>query len=130
VPSDIALADANNVADRWFLYRGMPAVLPPRARWRHVVPRSAPALAAYATVVTALLVVYLLIGTSEVYIDGPPTPVERVVLTVIALAVPLAALSAGCCQGCTAVAPRPRSPPRRWPSRRWPASYKGAGPIS
>jgi hypothetical protein len=41
---------------------------------------------------TALLVVYFLIGTSEVYIDGPPTPVERVVLTVIAVAVPLAAV--------------------------------------
>jgi hypothetical protein len=40
--------------------------------------------------VTALLVVYFLIGTSEVYIDGPPTPVERVVLAVIALALPLA----------------------------------------
>ena len=63
-----------------------------RARWRHVWPRSAPALAAYATVVSALLVVYFLIGTSEVYIDGAPTPVERIVLTVIALAVPLGAL--------------------------------------
>ena len=80
-----------DVADRWFLARGMPAVLTSRARWRHLLPRSAPALAAYATVVTALLVAYFLIGTSEIYIDGPPTPVERVVLAVIALAVPLAA---------------------------------------
>jgi hypothetical protein len=79
------------VADRWFLARGMPAVLTSRARWRHLLPRSAPALAAYATVVTALLVAYFLIGTSEIYIDGAPTPVERLVLAVIALAVPLAA---------------------------------------
>ena len=67
----------------------MPAVLTSRARWRHLLSRSAPALAAYATVVTALLVAYFLIGTSEIYSDGPPTPVERVVLGVIALAVPL-----------------------------------------
>ena len=91
VPSDSATIDASDVADRWFLSRGMPAVLPSRARWHDLVSRSAPALAACAIVVTALLVVYFLIGTSEVYIDGPPTPVERVVLTVIALAVPLAA---------------------------------------
>jgi hypothetical protein len=81
-----------DAADRWFLGRGMPAVLTSRARWCHLLPRSAPALAAHATVVTALLVGYFLIGTSEIYIDGPPTPVERVVLAVIALAVPLAAV--------------------------------------
>jgi hypothetical protein len=70
----------------------MPAVLTSRARCRHLLPRSAPALAAYATVVTALLAVYFLLGTSEIYIDGAPTPAERIVLAVIALAVPLAAL--------------------------------------
>lgn len=89
MPSDTATD--RDVADRWFLSRGMPAVLTSRARWRHVLPRSAPALAAYATVVTALLAVYFLIGTSEIYIDGPPTPVERIVLAVIVLALPLAA---------------------------------------
>lgn len=81
-----------DAAERWLLARGMPAVLTSRAGWRHLVPRSAPALAAYATVVTALLVVYFLIGTSEVYIDGPPTPVELVVLIVIVLAIPVAAV--------------------------------------
>jgi hypothetical protein len=81
-----------DAAESWFLARGLPAVLTVRARWRHVWPRSAPALTAYATIVSALLVVYLLIGTSEVYVDGAPTPVERIVLTVIALAVPLGAL--------------------------------------
>lgn len=81
-----------DAAERWFLDRGLPAVLTSRARWRYLWPRSAPALAAYATVVTALLVVYFLMGTSEIYIDGAPTSVERIVLAVIALAVPLAAL--------------------------------------
>ena len=81
-----------DAAESWFLARGLPAVLRVRARWHHVWPRSAPALTAYATMVSALLVVYFLIGTSEVYIDGAPTPVERIALTVIALAVPLGAL--------------------------------------
>jgi hypothetical protein len=45
---------------------------------------------AYAVVVLALLVVYLLTGSSEVYVDGAPTSAERIVLAVIALSVPLA----------------------------------------
>lgn len=49
-------------------------------------------MSAYATIVVALLVVYLLIGSSEIYIDGPPEPAERIVLTVLVLALPLAAL--------------------------------------
>ena len=77
-------------AESWFLARGLPAALTPRARARHLWPRSAPALAGYATVVIALLVVYLLTGTSEIYIDGAPNPAERIVLAVIVLAVPLA----------------------------------------
>ena len=74
VPSDTATVDATDVADRWLLSRGMPAVLPSRARWRDLVARSAPALTAYATVVTALLVVYFLIGTSEIYIPAHRHP--------------------------------------------------------
>ncbi|MCV7423528.1 hypothetical protein H7K45_23510 [Mycobacterium yunnanensis] len=76
----------------WFLERGLPAVLTVRARARHLLSRSAPALAAYAVVVLALLVVYALTGTSEIYIDGAPTPAERIVLAVVALTVPLAVL--------------------------------------
>ena len=76
-----------DAAETWFLHRGLPAVLTSRARGRYLWPRSAPALAAYATVV------FFLIGTSEVYIDGAPTRVERIVLAVIALAFPLAALA-------------------------------------
>nr|MDP9168047.1 hypothetical protein [Actinomycetota bacterium] len=79
-------------ADDWFLARGLPAVLPVRARWRHAWARSAPALTAYATVVLALLVVHLLSGSSEIYIDGAPTRLERIVLAVIALAVPVGVL--------------------------------------
>jgi hypothetical protein len=89
VRTSATTGDRDRNAERWFLDRGMPGVLTPRARCRHLVPRSAPALAAYATV-------YFLLGTSEIYIDGPPTPTERIVLAVIALAVPLAALVGWC----------------------------------
>ncbi|BBY28996.1 integral membrane protein [Mycolicibacterium sediminis] len=68
-------------------------MLTPRARARHVTSRSAPALAAYATVTVALLVVYLVTGTSELYVDGAPTPAERIVLTVIVFCLPLALLA-------------------------------------
>jgi hypothetical protein len=78
-------------------------------------------LAAYATVVTALLAVYFLLGTSEIYIDGAPTPAERIVLAVIALAVPLAALIGGGCRGSAAPALNSLSPSRRWPSLPSPA---------
>lgn len=54
----------------------------------------APALAAYATVVVALLVVHFLLGSSEIYIDGPPTPAEQAVLAVLVLVVPVAVLAA------------------------------------
>jgi MFS family permease len=83
---------SRHAAESWFLRRGLPAALSPRARSRHLVSRSAPALAAYATVVVALLVVFFLTGSSEIYIDGPPTPAEQIVLAVIALAVPVAVL--------------------------------------
>lgn len=81
-----------DTAERWFLSRGLPTALTPRARARHLVARSAPALAAYATVVIALLAVFFLIGSSEVNIDGAPTPAESLVLGVLAMAAPLALL--------------------------------------
>jgi hypothetical protein len=88
----MSLTAPRDAAESWFLARGLPAVLTPRARARHLLTRSAPALAAYATVVIALLAVYFVTGSSEVYIDGAPTPAERIVLGVMALAVPLAVL--------------------------------------
>lgn len=81
----------HGTTEGWFLDRGLPSALTPRARARHLLARSAPALAAYATVVVALLVVYFLTGTSEIYIDGAPTRAEQIVLAVIVLVVVLAA---------------------------------------
>jgi hypothetical protein len=79
-----------DAAQAWFLERGLPAALTARNRSRHLLPRSSPGLAGYATIVVALLVVFLVTGSSEVYIDGAPTPAETVVLGVIVLVVPLA----------------------------------------
>jgi hypothetical protein len=78
-------------AERWFLDRGLPSVLTPRGRLRAVWPRSAPALAGYATVATCLLVIYFLTGHVEINIDGEPTTVEWIVLAIITFALPLAA---------------------------------------
>jgi len=88
----IALSSDRDASEKWFLDRGLPAALTPRARARSSLSRSAPALAAYSIVALALLVVFLLTGSSDVYIDGAPTPAEKVVLGVIALTAPLALL--------------------------------------
>ena len=79
-----------DAAQAWFLERGLPTALTARNRSRHLLPRSAPGLAGYATIVLALLVVYFVTGSSEVYVDGAPTAAETVVLVVIVLVVPLA----------------------------------------
>lgn len=84
--------DGSGAAESWFLARGLPAVLPLRSRSRHLLARMAPALAAYATVIVVLLVVYLITGSSEVAIDGAPTASERVVLAVLVLVLPAAVL--------------------------------------
>ncbi len=81
-------------ADRWFLDRGLPSVLTPRGRFTAVWPRSAPALAAVAVLAVSRLVVYWLTGDRYVSIDSiDVTTVERVVLVVLALAVPVAAIA-------------------------------------
>jgi cytochrome bd-type quinol oxidase subunit 2 len=83
----------HDATEGWFLDRGLPSALTPRVRARHLLARLAPALAAYVTVVVALLAVYFLTGTSEIYIDGAPTRAEQIVLAVIVLVVPLAVLA-------------------------------------
>ena len=79
-------------AERWFLDRGLPSVLTPRGRLRAVWPRSAPALSGFAVVSVCALVKYLLVGSAKVQLDViDATPVHRVVLTILALALPLSA---------------------------------------
>ncbi len=85
-------ASAGTAAESWFLHRGLPWVLTRRARWRRIWPRSAPALAAYATLQACVLVVYSIVGGGDIDITGNPTPAEWVVLVIVALVVPLMAL--------------------------------------
>src|ERR1700761_4917357 len=73
-------------AESWFLRRGLPSVLTRRARWRGVWPRSAPMLAAYATLQLSALVVFSIVGTGDIEISGNPTPTEWVVLGIVAAA--------------------------------------------
>jgi hypothetical protein len=85
-------ASARDEAESWFLQRGLPSVLTTRGRWRRLWSRSAPVLAAYATFQSCGIPIYLITGSREVRIEGPPTTLEWVVLTIIAAAVPLAVI--------------------------------------
>ncbi|BBX16191.1 hypothetical protein CRI77_08645 [Mycolicibacterium duvalii] len=91
--SDSADSAQRLLAERWFLERGLPAVLRPGALVRRVWPRSAPALAAYAVVMTFSLVFVLTTGKHTVDIAGSPTGAEWFVLASIALVAPAAALA-------------------------------------
>ncbi|OMC48264.1 hypothetical protein [Mycobacterium sp. IS-1264] len=83
---------AGSAAESWFLERGLPSVLTRRARWRRLWPRSAPMLAAYATLQACVLPVYLITGGNDVEITGEPTTSEWIVLAIIGLALPLMAV--------------------------------------
>lgn len=79
-------------AESWFLARGLPAVLTQRGRLRKVWSRSAPALAAFGAVSVCLLIISLLTGSEDINVDGTPSAVEWVVLAILGLALPLAAI--------------------------------------
>ena len=83
---------ASGAAESWFLERGLPSVLTRRARWRRLWQRSAPMLAAYATLQACTLPVYLITGGHDVEITGTPTTSELIVLAIIGLSLPLMAL--------------------------------------
>ncbi|OCB32189.1 hypothetical protein A5676_05610 [Mycobacterium malmoense] len=70
----------------------MPSVLTRRGRWRRLWPRSAPMLAAYATLQACILPIYLITGGHDVEITGTPTGSELVVLAIVGLSLPLIAL--------------------------------------
>jgi hypothetical protein len=81
-------------AERWFLRRGLPSVLTTRARWRRLWPRSAPALAALATLFCIGPVLTLVNGSGVINIDGDPTPREWVIIALLLAALPLVFLAA------------------------------------
>ena len=78
-------------ADRWFLERGLPAVLRPGALVRRLWPRSAPALAAFAVSMAFSILVVLITGKHTVDINGQPTRTEWFVLAILVLMLPVAA---------------------------------------
>jgi hypothetical protein len=78
-------------AEQWFLYHGLPSVLTPRARWRRLWWRSAPAFAGLAVLFAAVMVVDFASGGATVDIDADPTPGEWVIIAVLLGAVPVAA---------------------------------------
>ncbi|MCV7079143.1 hypothetical protein [Mycobacterium szulgai] len=82
-----AAADSPRAAaEAWFLHRGLPSVLTKRARWRRLWPRSAPALAAYATLHCWMLPILLITHGDEVIIDGSPSPREWAILGLVGVA--------------------------------------------
>jgi hypothetical protein len=78
-------------ADRWFLERGLPAVLRPGALVRRLWPRSAPVLAAFAVFMVNSVLVVLVTGKHTIDIDGHPTRTEWFILAVLVLVLPIAA---------------------------------------
>ncbi|WP_157546191.1 hypothetical protein [Mycobacterium sp. IS-1742] len=77
-----------DTAAQWFLDRGVPAVLGPRARWTHVLARSATGLAGYAALSVVNLLVAVLSGGDDIDVDGDPTVIEWLVLLLLGLIVP------------------------------------------
>ncbi|WP_460357040.1 hypothetical protein [Mycobacterium sp. ZZG] len=84
--------DRRLAAERWFLQRGLPAVLRPGVLVQRVWTRSAPALAGLAVVMTFSMLIVAATGKHTIDIDGTPTRTEWFVLGVILLVLPAAAL--------------------------------------
>lgn len=84
--------EQRRAADKWFLERGLPAVLRPGRLVRRLWPRSAPALAAFAVFMLNSAVVVLVTGKHTVNIEGGPTRAEWFVLGLVVLVLPIASL--------------------------------------
>jgi len=80
-------------AERWFLARGLPAVLRPGALLHRVWSRSAPALAAVAVFAVNSIIVVRVSGMYSIDIDGRPNLVEGVVLAMLVLVLPTACVA-------------------------------------
>lgn len=88
----VSPAAERDAVERWFLSRGLPAVLKPGALLHRIGSRSAPALAALATFAGNSVAVVALAGSHTIDIVGRPTVTEGVVLVLLTLVTPLAAL--------------------------------------
>jgi hypothetical protein len=83
---------ASAEAESWFLQRGLPSVLTTRGRWRRLWSRSAPVLAAFATIQSCGVPIFLIAGTHEIRLEDLPTAKEWVVVGIVVAALPLATL--------------------------------------
>ncbi|QEN14500.1 hypothetical protein ACRDU6_19170 [Mycolicibacterium sp. ELW1] len=78
--------------ERWFLVRGLPAVVRRGALLRQIWGRSVPALAGVAVFAANSILVVTLSGKHTIDIDGRPTVAEGFLLALIVLVSPVAAL--------------------------------------
>lgn len=78
--------------ERWFLVRGLPAVVRSGALIGRVWGRSAPALAGLAVVAANSILVVALSGKHTIDIDGHPTVTEGFLLAIVVLVLPVACL--------------------------------------
>lgn len=76
-------------ADRWFLARGLPAVVRRSALISHVWSRSAPALTGLAVIAANSILIVVLTGAHTVDIAGRPDLPEGIALALLAILVPL-----------------------------------------
>jgi hypothetical protein len=86
-------SEHRRAAERWFLERGLPAVLRPGVLVRRVWTRSAPALAAFAVMMAFSILVVSITGKHAIDIDGSPTRTEWFVLATVVLVLPAAAIA-------------------------------------
>jgi hypothetical protein len=86
-----AQAAQRRAADRWFLERGLPAVLRPGALVRRLLPRAAPAFAAFAVFMANSVLLVAITGKHTISIGGQPTRTEWFVLGLLVLVLPVAA---------------------------------------
>lgn len=94
-------------AETWFLSRGLPAVLTPRARWRRLWRRSAPMLAGSAMLVVCLAIIAAAADGHPIDIDEDPTPAELVIIAMLLLVIPVTFV-AGWLVGARVTSPRGR----------------------
>lgn len=80
-------------ADQWFLSRGLPAVVHRSSLLRRLWSRSAPALAGLALIAANSVAVVALSGQHTIDIAGRPDLRQSLVLGLLAVAFPLAALA-------------------------------------
>lgn len=87
------LAADSYIADRWFLSRGLPAVVHKSSLVRRLWSRSAPALAGLALIAANSVLIVAISGQHTIDIAGRPDLRESFVLGLLVVALPVAALA-------------------------------------